>query len=336
MISLWQLPLDKIYCFLSLYDRVQVAVCCKFLHNYIKPSLTPEYDMNIAYRSCRSFILRPKKKKGITLPVVEAKNIKYYMLEDQIYSVPDILKSVPYVFECTEDGCSIFINSFGDKMIVHSSLLETIESSNNEKYECLTNADDLNTGIDFANPAMLIKRQKLLLEKISKNKAENEEILKKETLKHIRQWGEVAIILCHGGNFNIAGFMRNGKCMETHSDHKYVSRKKQGGRQMGADKRKGGSIHSKGADIRRENEKKHNENIENMIEESSNMLDRVSLIFLHAPGNNYYVFIGGDGYLEKWKHKIRSVGMTTNKAKFQETERVFREIATIKILFKMN
>lgn len=38
------------------------------------------------------------------------------------------------------------------------------------------------------------------------------------------------IIMSHGGNFTIAVFSREGKVIFNTSDHKYVIRKKQGGR----------------------------------------------------------------------------------------------------------
>ena len=335
MLTIWQIPIEKVLSFLPLSDRIELASSNKILQSQVKSSLTPQYDMEIAYLSCRSRILRPKKsKKSTSLPELEIKGQHYSMIEEPIYSIPHILKQIPYTFETTADGCSIFSNKFGDKMVVHSSLLESFENPS-EKYTCLENADDLNEGVDFSNPAMLLRRQRLLLEKISKSKAEDEENKRIETLKHIREWGDVVIILCHGGNFNIAGFKSNGSCMKTSSDHKYVTRKKQGGRQSGADK-KSGAFHSKGASIRRENEKKHAENIDSIVEESRDILERASLIFLHAPGNNYFTFIGENGVLDKWKDKVRPVGITTNKAKFQETERVFKEISTIKILFKLN
>ncbi|OMJ89135.1 hypothetical protein SteCoe_8762 [Stentor coeruleus] len=145
---------------------------------------------------------------------------------------------------------------------------------------------------------MLLKRQKILLEKVHKAKTEAEETRKKEALKHIKNWGEVVIILCHGDNFNISSFGYTGNLIETYSDHKYVSRKKQGGKQSIADKQSGG-IHSKGESIRRENKKKHIENIEEILQEAKFLLDRSMLIFLHAPGTNYYMFIKQNGYLEK-------------------------------------
>lgn len=334
MSTIAHLPIEKVLTFLTLPERTRLALCSKSLYSQVKPSLTPQFDIEIAYLLCKSFLMRVKKNKPKPLPIIEIHSEKYSVFESPVYLIPQVLKQIPYTFESTSDGNSIFSNKFGDKLLVHSSLLESPEN-NSEKYQCLENADDLNEGLDFSNPAMMLKRQKMLLEKISKSKAEEIENMKSEVLKHIRDWGDVVIVLCHGGNFNIAGFNGNGKCMKTHSDHKYVTRKKQGGRQSGADK-KGGAIHSKGASIRRENEKKHLENIESIVEESVEVLERARLIFLHAPGNNYFAFVGENGVLNRWKHKIRPVGISTSKAKFQETERVFKEISMVKVLFKSN
>lgn len=333
MSSLSVLPLNNLLCFLRLADRIHLALCSKSLYDAVKPFLNPLFDKELTYQSFKSSLLPKKKSKIKPLPIIQHKSLTYQELEIPIFKLRKELKSINYDFEITENGFSTFSNKFGDKLIVHSSLIEPPEV-NDGNYEFLANANDLNEDIDFSNPMMLIKRQKMLLEKVNKNK---EEILSKQKLaamKHIRNWGFTVIILCHGGNFNIASFNPDGHLEKSNSDHKYVSRKQQGGRQANKDKSKGG-IHSMGANIRRENEKKHSENIESIVSASYQALDRASLIFLHAPGLNYYTFVGEHGHLQRWKDKIRSVGVTTGKAKLQEAERVFAEISTCRVLFRV-
>lgn len=333
MLSLWHLPLEKVYKFLSYTDRLALACTCSKVFACVKQSLKKKFDIEISYEAERRRVLAPKKAKKWALPVVELKSGAYSFVEMPIFALSEAVRSMQYAYECNEHGLGVFTNRFHDKLMIHPSLIEVGEQ-NEFNLEFLADSSDLNEEMDFTNPAMLLKRQKMLLEKVHKAKSEAEETRKKEALKHIRNWGEVVIILCHGGNFNISGFGRTGNLIESHSDHKYVTRKKQGGRQSTADKQSGG-IHSKGASIRRENEKKHVENIEGILQEAKTLLDRSMLIFLHAPGTNYYLFIKQNGYLEKWKDKVRPIGMTTNKAKFQEAERVFKEISTVKVLFRM-
>jgi hypothetical protein len=203
-----------------------------------------------------------------------------------------------------------------------------------KSFEFLADAQELNEDIDFSNPMMLARRQKNLLEKVKKFHEERFEQQKQAAMKHVRSWGDTVIILCHGGNFNIACFKSNGQLEKSNSDHKYVTRKKQGGRQITADKQ-GGGIHSKGASIRRENEKKLGENIESIVNANQDLLNKASLVFLHAPGMNYFTFIGENGLLKKWKDKVRSVGVSSGKAKLQEAERVFAEITMSTLLIRV-
>lgn len=333
MSSLSSLPLNKVFCFLKLGERIQLAMCSKTIYSCVKSALDPMYDCELSYQNFKAFLMNPRKSKKKPLPVVSYKNSEYYSLEVPIFQLRKEITSVNFDFELTENGFSVFGNKFGDKLIVHSSLVEVPEVPEGN-LEFLANASDLNEDIDFSNPMMLLKRQKNLLEKVNKNKEDLLSHQKSTAMRHIRSWGSIVIILCHGGNFNIASFNIEGRLDKSSSDHKYVSRKQQGGRQANKDKSKGG-IHSMGANIRRENEKKHSENIENIVTASHQALDKASLIFLHAPGQNYFTFVGEHGHLQRWKDKIRSVGVTTGKAKLQEAERVFAEISSCRVLFRV-
>jgi len=61
------------------------------------------------------------------------------------------------------------------------------------------------------------------------------------------------VILCHGGKFALQVY-HGIDLVHKESDSKYVSRKKQGGRQMNADRSKN-IMSSVGSQMRRENEK---------------------------------------------------------------------------------
>jgi hypothetical protein len=113
------------------------------------------------------------------------------------------------------------------------------------------------------------------------------------------------IILCCGGSFAIAEFQ--GKKMLSHkSDKKYVQRKKQGKRQMNQDK-SGGSMSSVGSQMRRENEVKHQENIDEIMEEYQSSINKADIIYLNAPGLNKMFFISENKSLHKLKDKIRNI-----------------------------
>ena len=346
MTSITTLPLTHISSYLNRQERLSFASTCRSVHTSIISTLSAEFDKELAYQSFRLCHLKPKKPKNSKnskksqksenkpTSLTSLNSASYLQLDYPIFSLPSQVKSLQFTFESSSNGTSIFANKFGDKLLIHSSLVEVPSVPESKSFEFLADAQELNEDIDFSNPMMLARRQKNLLEKVKKFHEERFELQKKAAMKHVRNWGETVIILCHGGNFNIACFKHNGQLEKSNSDHKYVSRKAQGGRQSTADKQ-GGGIHSKGASIRRENEKKHSENIESIVNANQEVLNRASLIFLHAPGMNYFTFIGESGLLKKWKDKVRSVGVTTGKAKLQEAERVFAEITMSTLLIRV-
>lgn len=75
-------------------------------------------------------------------------------------------------------------------------------------------------------------------------------------MENLRTVKRIGVILCFGGYFSMALYEKN-RCIIHKSDHKYVCRKKAGGRQLAKDKSTGGTISSMGADIRRHQEKLH-------------------------------------------------------------------------------
>lgn len=89
----------------------------------------------------------------------------------------------------------------------------------------------------------------------------------------------IAIVLCHGGYFSI-GIYENHICTYHKSDHKYVTRGKAGQRQLNKDSNAGSHIMSIGSQIRRENEKKHQEKVNNILTEAYPQLENCQLILL--------------------------------------------------------
>jgi hypothetical protein len=176
----------------------------------------------------------------------------------------------------------------GDKLKLSKGLIpydcEEVNEDidDNRKYEMFyDNSDE----IDFSNKESIIERQKKILEKLNADK--EKKFYPLEFINSVNYW---TIILCHGGYF-AGGFFLKDDVIEHKSDHKYVVRKKAGQRQINKDKSK--KIKSSvGALMRRENEKKHQENIEYILKMNEEHLKKSDAIFLQAPGLNKTIFVG--------------------------------------------
>jgi hypothetical protein len=132
-------------------------------------------------------------------------------------------------------------NSKGDLLRTCKTLVpydneeeEDEEEEGDKKYEMFYNMNDLdsNLPIDFSNKEALIERQKKILEIMNAQKSTVFYPL--QFVSNINYW---SIILCHGGYF-ACGFFLKDKVIDHKSDHKYVTRKKAGQRQIAKDKAK--------------------------------------------------------------------------------------------------
>lgn len=137
----------------------------------------------------------------------------------------------------------------------------------------------------------------------------------------------ILIALNGGGYFAAAIFDNSAKklvCSKTF--RRYTTRRKQGGSQSLKDNEKGGKIHSAGAMIRRENEKKLRDEISNLI------------LFTWKPylTNCSLIFCNRDSFLTQEVFKdmeTRTLPFTTYQADFEEICRCYNElISSIKIL----
>ncbi len=106
---------------------------------------------------------------------------------------------------------------------------EESENDPNKKYEMFY-SDNNDIPIDFSNKEYLIERQKRILEKMNLEKEKVYYPL--EFISSVNYW---SIILCHGGYFAV-GFFLKDSVLDHKSDHKYVTRKKAGQRQITKDK----------------------------------------------------------------------------------------------------
>jgi len=109
---------------------------------------------------------------------------------------------------------------------------EEVESSEENKYSFLANEEFSAEGIDFSDPAALLKRQKAILEAIHKHQNSEQFEPLRILSKKVGIW---VLILCHGGKFVLQVFQGSKQILHR-SDSKYVCRKKQGGRQLNKDK----------------------------------------------------------------------------------------------------
>jgi len=206
---------------------------------------------------------------------------------------------------------------------------EDAEGESDTKFEFLATESQQDIGdIDFQDPAALLRRQRKILERIKNHQTKS----KFDPLKILRKPKKLwLIIMCHGGKFVLQVY-QNDKMVYNKTESKYVSRGKQGGRQMNADKSK--NISSVGSQIRRENEKLLQQYIKQDMEDASEYIQKADVIFLHAPGLNKAFFMSHSRSLEKYGHKVRSIEFKSQKANFKEAKEMVQKICQSQIVFK--
>jgi hypothetical protein len=150
----------------------------------------------------------------------------------------------------------------------------------------------------------------------------------------------VAVIICHGGKF--AGSIFNCHTMDekplnttkkhviTESKvhkvfHKYTTRKKQGKRQMNHDK-SGGGKSTAGSQIRRNNEKLFQEELEDLLTVWRKDLEQCATIFVHAPGVHNYSQLTD---LLPESIPVNTIPFTGVKPTYQQVLLSFKRLMTI-------
>jgi len=153
---------------------------------------------------------------------------KFQIEKEDLYAYLKVLPSMTFTLS----------NTSNDYLRISKGIIpfelndeETVDLFDENKYEMFYNQSDLSK-IDFSNKDSVIERQRKIMEAMN---------TKKETIFYplefisgITYW---SIILCHGGYF-AAGFFHKDTVIEHKSDHKYVTRKKAGQRQINKDKSK--------------------------------------------------------------------------------------------------
>jgi hypothetical protein len=332
--------LELVASFLSASERLSLALTHKALLDNIRPYLNSAFDVKVAYLNFRRGLtasLQQRKKKQAMLRPVRAFGEDFGSLKSTRGKLASCVFGLKYTkkdFDISE--CKVTLqNEYGDLLILQGSLLEDVEPETGEEFKCLAEASELNA-IDFTNPAMLLKRQQRLLEKLHSYRSSRQDNEDLQALKYLREPGVWVVILCHGGHFCFTAYSGDGVCLKHTTDHKYVSRKKQGGRQISKDGKSGGKINSTGSQIRRENERIHQEHIVEILEENDVHLASADLIFIVAPGLNRIILTKEPSPLAKYLHKVRSAGVSIGKANFAETSRVYELLEGVELCVKTN
>lgn len=84
-----------------------------------------------------------------------------------------------------------------------------------------------------------------------------------------------------------------------------------------------------GAEIRRDQQKHHQKNVSEILEEGFAELEKSDVIFFQAPGLNRIILIEQNEPLMKLKDKLRSVCLTAKKANYTEVQRLYEEITKV-------
>lgn len=154
------------------------------------------------------------------------------------------------------------------------------------------------------------------------------------------------ILMCHGGYFAGAVYV-NTKPIVHKSFHRYVVRKKQGGKQSSHDKG-GGSQSSAGGQIRRGQEIKWKVAVRDLLVAWREHIDRAWVILYAAPGPDNRAILTdftllpastSNGVREKSPvdmkdPRVRSAPLTTHRPTFNEVQRVFDTVSKVTIRVK--
>lgn len=181
---------------------------------------------------------------------------------------------------------------------------------------------------------MLI-RQRMLCERLAmmKEKREEKEItMESDGLRMALEAENVSIVLCAGGYFALVVFKGRKELLHK-SDHRYVIRKKQGGRQMLKDKSKK-VMTSVGSQMRRLNEVNHQKKIKEILEEERAHIEASDYVLVHSPGENKAILFDEGRALYDFRQNgnFRSVNIEPKRANYSEAKRIFEEVIKVYIV----
>jgi hypothetical protein len=154
------------------------------------------------------------------------------------------------------------------------------------------------------------------------------------------------VVMCHGGSFAGAVFV-NTKPILHKAFHRYVVRKKQGGKQSSHEKG-GGASNSAGGQIRKSQEIKWKVSVRDILCSWREHVDRAWVILYVAPGPDNRSILtdfsllpasASSGSREKSPidmrdGRVRSAPLTTHKPTFKEVRRIFETVSRCTIRVK--
>lgn len=201
-----------------------------------------------------------------------------------------------------------------------------VDDNSDKKLDVLIQKINISTSFDD-NPNMMFMRHKKLQDEIKKHDAKP---LEDNKITKFYNASNFAIMLFEGGDFTFAVYNELKEVIHK-SEHKYVIRKKGGGKQSTKDKTK--SIKSVGSTIRRENERMLSKNILQLIQDNSMLLTKCEAIFLYAPGLNSTYIVECFDELGLSTANIVSIGFPSQKAKYQEVKACYKKLSTFYVIF---
>lgn len=86
--------------------------------------------------------------------------------------------------------------------------------------------------------------------------------------------------------------------------------------------------------MRRENEKKHQENIDLILKINEEHLVKSDAIFLQAPGLNMNILVGENKSLSDFRKKIINVPYNCQKANYTNMMEVFKKLIAVRLEIK--
>ncbi|UMM25870.1 hypothetical protein L5515_005512 [Caenorhabditis briggsae] len=137
------------------------------------------------------------------------------------------------------------------------------------------------------------------------------------------------IILWNGGHFAAAVF-ENDRTAAQKSFHRYVARAKQGGVQSQHDSGGKGAAKSAGAQLRRYNEQKMKEEIQQMVRDWSQHLQKTPLVFIRCATYHRSVFFEANADLYPRDARIRTIPFETKRPTKDEVEETWRRLQEVR------
>ena len=83
--------------------------------------------------------------------------------------------------------------------------------------------------------------------------------------------------------------------------------------------------------MRRENEKKHQENIDFILKINEEHLAKSDAIFVQAPGLNMTIFVGENKSLSSFKKKIINIPYNCQRANYTNMMEIFKKLISVQL-----